>query len=266
MTHKANLNILSLLGLRIDAIERNALHEFILKAVREKKGSIIFYLNLHGVCITLRDPSFARMVNQGNLVLADGDGVRFGLWMMGQWIPKKIPLTRWIWDLVALCENEHLRIFLLGGWLQIAEKAAEKLKRRFKGLEIAGIHHGYFDKSGSENDRVVAQINQTKPDILFVCFGMPLQEKWIMENKDKIQAPILIAGGGVLDYISGRLGKAPDWMIGAHLEWLFRIYEEPGRLFFRYATEIPFFFFHIVRRKIVILMTKGSQKESNHGF
>jgi exopolysaccharide biosynthesis WecB/TagA/CpsF family protein len=77
---------------------------------------------------------------------------------------------------------------------------------------------------------------------VIVGFGMPIQEKWIETNRSKLNVPLLIAGGAVLDYASGRLGCVPAWMIRLHLEWLFRIHEEPKRLLGRYLIEIPWFF------------------------
>jgi exopolysaccharide biosynthesis WecB/TagA/CpsF family protein len=123
---------------------------------------------------------------------------------------------------------------------------------RFSKLKIVGIHDGYFPHQGEANEKLVEEINLLRPDILIVALGMPLQEKWLYRNQAKLNVPILLSGGGVLDYTAGRLGRAPSWMIRMKLEWLFRICEEPRRLFWRYAVDIPYFL-----RKVVFEATKN---------
>ncbi len=93
----------------------------------------------------------------------------------------------------------------------MADKAAANLKARFPALRIVGAHHGYFDKTpgSAENEAVIAQINAVKPNILIVGFGMPLQERWLMENWDRIDANVALTGGAVFDYVSGEFQRAP---------------------------------------------------------
>src|SRR3989338_2925223 len=99
---------------------------------------------------------------------------------------------------------------------------------------------------GTGKKRLFERINAAHPDILIVCMGMPAQERWILKNMRKLNVHIFAKGGAVLDYVTGHLGQVPEWMLRLHLEWLFRIWEEPRRLFWRYAYDIPVFFFHVL--------------------
>lgn len=225
------------------------LHEFIERAVRENRKSLIFNVNIHCMVLALSHPWLKGAMNEAHLVYCDGDGVRWGARLLGYAPPPKVGFTRWMWDLAAFCEKKKFRLYLLGGKPGIAAMAAEKMKQRYPDLEIAGTGHGYFKKEGPEGDQVIDAINRSVAHILVIGFGMPVQEKWIMENWEKIQTNVFLPGGAVLDYAAGALGQAPAWMVAAHLEWLFRIWEDPKRLFGRYVYDIPVFFWNILKEK-----------------
>jgi N-acetylglucosaminyldiphosphoundecaprenol N-acetyl-beta-D-mannosaminyltransferase len=169
--------------------------------------------------------------------------------MLGMNPPPKITYDRWIWQLAELADAKGFRIFFLGGMPGVAEKAAQRICQRFPRLEIAGTHHGHFGKDGEDNARVIAAINETKPDILLLGFGMPIQEQWLRDHWSSIDAHVLLTGGAVFDYASGQAKRAPSWMIRLNLEWLFRFIREPRRLFVRYAWGNPYFAFKIFQQK-----------------
>lgn len=244
------MNTLNLLGIHVHQVSSHDLIREIETSIQNQKYVTLLHLNIHGAVLAHQKEWLRAFYNQADLVFCDGDGVRWGMRMLGMTPPPKIPLTRWVWELAALCEDRGRSLFLLGGNPGIAELASEKLREKHPKLKIAGTHHGYFAKSGSENEKVIEEINRVKPDVLIVCFGMPEQEKWILENRSKLNAPVCLPSGGVLDYVAGRLGKAPQWMIACHLEWLFRICQEPRRLLTRYLTEIPYFFACVLKERL----------------
>lgn len=116
-----------------------------------------------------------------------------------------------MWRLAAFAASEGHTLYFLGARLGVAEEAARQLMEKFPALKIAGVHHGYFDHAtGSpENDSVINEINAAKPHILVVGFGMPRQERWLMENWDRVDANVALAGGAVFDYFSSRLRRGP---------------------------------------------------------
>lgn len=136
----------------------------------------------------------------------------------------------------VLGSSEELEIFLLGSRSGVAEKAGEQMTERHENVEIVGTHHGYIPVDQGE---VIKEINQADPDLLFVGMGVPKQEKWITENLGKIDANVVMGVGGSFDVLSGQLSRAPRWMRERGLEWLYRIWLEPGRLV--QAGSIPYF-------------------------
>jgi N-acetylglucosaminyldiphosphoundecaprenol N-acetyl-beta-D-mannosaminyltransferase len=139
---------------------------------------------------------------------------------------------------------------LLGGKEEIVRKAAENLKKAYPRLNVAGIQHGYFAKRGEESDRIVEQVNTARPNILFVCFGMPEQEHWVRENLDRLNPNMILFGGSTIDYAAGKKRVAPVWMRSAGLEWFFRLMQEPRRLWKRYLLGNPLFMGRVLVQRI----------------
>jgi N-acetylglucosaminyldiphosphoundecaprenol N-acetyl-beta-D-mannosaminyltransferase len=129
-------------------------------------------------------------------------------------------------------------------------------------LRIAGVHHGYFDHtSGSpENEDVVQQINAANPDVLVVGFGMPLQEWWLKENWDRVDAGVAITLGAIFDYVSGELRRGPRFLIDNGFEWLARLLIEPRRLWRRYVVGNPIFLTRVLVQR---LTEEGSRRRRN---
>ncbi|MBO5937916.1 MAG: WecB/TagA/CpsF family glycosyltransferase [Clostridia bacterium] len=180
-----------------------------------------------------RDPEFHAILSSADLRLPDGVGVLLGARLLGARLPERvtgIDSSEW---LLSFAAKQGLRVFLLGGRPTVAEAAADSLRAKLPDLILCGTHHGYFDKTqGSpENDALLSLLQTTKPDLLFVCFGSPAQERWISENANKIPSLRLCMGlGGVLDVWSGRLKRAPKLFQQIGLEWLWRTLREPKRL------------------------------------
>ncbi len=122
-----------------------------------------------------------------------------------------------------------------------ADRAATNLCARYPRLRLAGTHHGYFAKEGPANQAVVDEINGASPDILLVCFGMPLQERWVSENLSQLRVHVILTGGAAIDYGAGAIPVVPRWMAKLQLEWLFRFLIEPVRMFRRYIIGNPLF-------------------------
>jgi N-acetylglucosaminyldiphosphoundecaprenol N-acetyl-beta-D-mannosaminyltransferase len=156
-----------------------------------------------------------------------------------------------MWQLAELSEREQWTMYFLGAKPGIAENAALRLRNRYPNLRIVGTRHGYFDKTPAspENESVVQDINRVAPNILLVAFGMPLQEHWLMENWENINADIALTGGAALDYVSGRLRRAPRWMTDSGLEWLGRLLIEPSRLWKRYLLGNPAFLWKVILQR-----------------
>lgn len=240
----------NILGVPVRLVSKDRLLEWVTHRVKARDNVVLQYVNIHGINLALNDPHYLQWLQTADLVYCDGQGVRLAAQILGASVPEQIALTRWIWDLAALCEKENFKIFLLGGKPGVAEKGSENLKARYPKLKIAGTFHGYFNRFSAENDKVIENIRQSNPDILIVGFGSTGQEEWIKNNRAKIVSPLVMPGGAVIDYLAGRLGKVPDWMIRFRLEWFFRWLEEPVRLFRRYFIGAPYFFWKVLVQRL----------------
>lgn len=243
----------SFLGVKVSLVTVSQLDDWIVDCVHDSGKALVLNINAHMINLTRRLPWLKDFINSAEVVFCDGYGVIFGARILGTRIPERITYADWMWDLGALAESRGFTLFFLGGSPGVAEQAACCLVERSPGLRIAGIHHGFFDKSAgsAENEAVIRKINRAKPNILVVCFGMPLQEQWLMQNWHRIDANVALTGGGVFDQVSGNIPRCPPWMARNGLEWLGRLYFEPRRLWKRYLFGNPLFLWHVLVERIM---------------
>ena len=233
---------MALLGLPFHRVGADEIHAFIDQIIFWDEKAVLLNLNIHGVYLALKNKWYYEMIRNAQLVFCDGDGVRWGLKILGSLPPPKVTMARWLWQLSELCEKKQYSLYLLGGRPGVPEEAARRFKNRYPGIRIVGRHNNEFCKEGKENDEIVSEINRLKPDILIVAFGQPLQEKWVLENSHRLDVHIFTTAGAAFEYVAGRIVETPDWMIRWQMEWLFRFSQEPRRLWKRYLIEIPYFF------------------------
>lgn len=217
---------------------------------RIKKGipTVIFTPNTKMLLQANASPTFLKILNSSSLNIPDGSGILIASRMLGGNIKQRITGIDFAASLLALAEKRGYRIFLLGSERGVAKKAKKNLKTLFPKLKICGTHHGYFKKSGKENEKLLKKIRSAHPDILFVCLGSPIQEKWITKNARQISSVKLSIGlGGSLDVWAGKVSRAPKIIQIAGLEWLYRTIKEPKRA--RIFLDIPVFLFKVLRSK-----------------
>lgn len=239
-----------ILGVRVDKIDRAALERSILSAVDNGDPRVYAYVNVHAINIARRDVQFRNFLNSAAVTYCDGEGVRLGARLLGKRLPHRTVLTYWVWDLCQLLELNGLSIYLLGGRNEVVTKAVQNLRDRFQNLKIAGFHHGYIMKTGEESRRVVEEINNSEADILFVGFGMPLQECWIESNISSLRPAVILPSGSMIDYVAGEKHSAPSWMAECGFEWLYRLWREPRRLWRRYLIGNPQFLIRILAQRL----------------
>lgn len=201
-------------------------------ALLNKKQTVVFTPNLQIIGECAKDKSLVGLLNSADLLLPDGVGVGLLCRKKGVRGIERITGIDTAYSLLRIAQDNGLRVFLLGGKAGVAQSAAANLKQKFPSLSVCGTHHGYFDKTDSspENRRVIKKIRAARPDILFVCFGFPVQERWISENRNVLPDISVFMGlGGSLDVWSGNLRRAPRVFRVLHLEWLWRCFRQPKR-------------------------------------
>lgn len=238
-----------ILGIKITLQDKDQIINNIEGCLSEKRRMLVFTPNPKMISIAQKDIELRRALYSAELLLPDGIGVVLASKILQKSIKERICGIDTAERVIALSAKNGYRIFLLGGKKGIADEAKIKLEKKYNSLNICGIHHGYFEKSGKENDDIIKIINDAAPDILFVCFGTPLQEKWIYDNQAKLHTVNLFMGiGGSLDIWAGNIKRAPAFIRKLYLEWLWRVIREPKRL--KDLLCIPSFFIAVFLKKL----------------
>ena len=233
----------NVLGVGISVLDQDRAREFLFQAVREGRRGYVTITNVHSVSEAQRDPKLKRIFN--NALLATPDGMPI-VWMgrlQGH------PDIRRVYgpDLVLnLCDHARpfgFSHFFFGGKPGVAEELAANLEKRFPGLKIAGTFSPPF-RPLDETERTQLRdiVRQTQPDFFWVGIGMPKQEYFMAEYLSILpEAKVFIGVGAAFDFFSGRVRQAPRWMMQIGLEWLFRLTQDPKRLWKRYLINNPLF-------------------------
>ena len=241
---------LSLLGLRLDVVERIDLLDRVDRMVSSAAKHTVMYLNVHVANCAVRDPQLRAALRGADLVYCDGAGVRLGARILGVRIPPRMTGADFIWDLAALAARRGHRLFWVGGQPEVARQAAQCLARANPTLEVVGTHHGYFERSGATNEGVIKLISDARPDIVLVGLGTPAQERWVAKHRQAIQAPVVWCIGATADFVGGQAPRAPRWMVRSGLEWLYRMWNEPRRMARRYVVGNPLFLARVIRQRL----------------
>jgi N-acetylglucosaminyldiphosphoundecaprenol N-acetyl-beta-D-mannosaminyltransferase len=240
-----------LLETRFHQVTVDELIEYIVESAKLEKKTIVGNVNVRAMNFACEFPWYQDFLNNADLVFCDGFGVVLGAKLQGYSLESVHRMTcpDYIEDLALACEKQDVSLFLLAGKPGVVDKAIAKLRAIAPNLRIQG-HHGYFEKSGEENDFVIDKINKFKPGVLYVGFGMPLQERWILDNINRIDACVFLPLGACLDFYTGSVYRGPRWMTDRGLEWLARLFTEPQRLWERYVVGNPLFFYRILKQQI----------------
>jgi N-acetylglucosaminyldiphosphoundecaprenol N-acetyl-beta-D-mannosaminyltransferase len=241
---------IDVLGVGVDPLTVAELHAEISRLVRGGEPGLVLNVNAHCLNLCYEDPALRDSLNGADVVFCDGAGVMLAARMLGGRIPARITYAAWIWQLADFAATEGFSLYLLGARPGVAQKAARRLKERYPDLRVVGVHHGYFDHSAgsAENRAVLAEINDAAPDILLVGLGMPLQERWLVENRRALATGVALACGGAFDYASRRVRRGPRFLTESGFEWLARLLREPRRLWRRYLFGNPLFLLRVVRQ------------------
>lgn len=191
----------------------------------------VFTPNAEIVQMCVENNENYELINSAALILPDGSGVIKASKILGTPLKEKVAGVEFGEELIRTSGEHNAGIYFLGGKPGVAEAAVEKLSAKYPNTVFCGTHDGYFDKSGEENDKVIESINASGAKILFVCFGVPAQEKWISANKDRLTTVRLcLALGGSLDVYAGTVKRAPKIFIKLGLEWFYRLLCQPSRI------------------------------------
>lgn len=234
-----------ILGAIVDIVNTSQALQRIRELRHKGQPSHIITLNAEIVYQAQEDPDLMRIINEADLVTPDGIGIVWAGQKLGYPFKERVTGIDLLYQLCAEAAKEGWRVYLLGAAPGVAAEAGRKLCCAYPGLQICGCHDGYF--TDQEMESLTAEMKEAHPDLLFVALGAPKQEFWIRQYKELLDVPILIGVGGSFDVVAGIKERAPQWMIKANLEWLYRLLKEPSR--FKRQLALPKFAWLILKRK-----------------
>jgi N-acetylglucosaminyldiphosphoundecaprenol N-acetyl-beta-D-mannosaminyltransferase len=194
-------------------------------------------INPEFIVVAQHDPDFYAVLQQSDLNVIDGWGTVFALRLRGIDVPERVTGSDGVPMIAERSAQKGWRLFLLGGFNGVAEQSAQILRECYSGLSIAGIYEG--SPHPDEAEEIIQRVNAAQADILLVAYGAPHQDKWIHRYRDRLNVKVAIGVGGVFDFITHRIPRAPLWMRRTGLEWLYRLYLQPSR--WRRMMRLPVF-------------------------
>jgi N-acetylglucosaminyldiphosphoundecaprenol N-acetyl-beta-D-mannosaminyltransferase len=224
---------MKILGIDYDNLTVQEAIDGINSLIESRRKANVFFLNADCLYKAQKDKEYHTALESADLLLSDGIGLRLITKLFGGVMKDNCNGTDLSPKIIEEAVRKNWSIFFLGGCEGVAKRAAEKALLKFPTLRIVGTSSGYFKTSKD----VIQAINKASPDIVFVAMGVPLQEKWIIENRPSIDSRLCLGVGAFLDYLSGSIPRAPQWMRRMHIEWCWRIFIDPRRMFKRYMID-----------------------------
>lgn len=238
------------LGVPLAVTDYEGVLDWIDAAVAADAREYLCVAAVHTVMESREDAALRAAVEGAAFTVPDGQPLAWALRALGEDIDSRVYGPELMERACARAARTHQRHYLYGGRDQSALfRLTLRLRQRFPGLRVVGGHAPPFrELSEAELDEIAAEINRTRPDVVWVGIGVPKQEKWMAAMRDRLDAPVLIGVGAAFDFHAGLVPQAPAWMQRRGLEWAFRLKQEPRRLWKRYARHNPRFVTGFVRQ------------------
>jgi exopolysaccharide biosynthesis WecB/TagA/CpsF family protein len=261
----------SVLGVNVHAVDYEFAVAQIIEAAKAHQPYAVSALAVHGVMTGVLDAVHARRLNGLDLVVPDGQPVRLALRLLhGKHLPDRVYGPNLTLKVAQALADSNLSLYLYGSRQEVLDNLARNLQQQFPNLKIAGMEPSKFRRLTEEERVQVAQrIQASGADCLFLGLGCPRQEVWAYEYRDRLDMPIL-AVGAAFDFFAGNLPQAPKILQDYSLEWLFRLIQEPKRLWQRYLILNPLYlwnlFLQFVRLKQFLpQLPQGDEKIESFG-
>jgi N-acetylglucosaminyldiphosphoundecaprenol N-acetyl-beta-D-mannosaminyltransferase len=220
----------------VDVISWQEAERRVITLAKRRVGAYVCICNVHSIVTAWRTPDFRAVVNDADMVTPDGAPIAWALRAMGHASQERINGPDLMWNLCGRASGEGVSVFLYGSTCETVQALIGRLVAVFPDLVIAGYHCPPFRPlTETENEAVVREINESGAGIVFVSLGCPKQERWIADHRKSVSA-VALGVGAAFDYHAGTVRRAPGWMQRCGLEWLYRLYQEPTRLWKRYLV------------------------------
>ena len=246
----------SILGVEVCVATHDQAVVEVERAIDTNQHRKFAFLNAHGANLTWNDAEYRKVLN-GFQVFSDGVGLDIASKVLyGEKFPSNLNGTDFVPHLLGSLKQGRT-IAMIGSAPGVAKSAATHWAKIHPQHKFIAISDGYFDEE--KEHCLLAGMENQEADILLVAFGNPKQEKWISEHCTQHHGTAAIGVGALFDFVSGRISRAPDWMIRARIEWVYRLMLEPGRMWRRYILGNPLFIFRVLQQKFFGLSWQEKQ-------
>lgn len=194
------------------------------------------------------DDALRASVESCDIVNIDGMGVVWGARFIGHAVSERVAGVDLFHELLAMSAREGFSVFLLGATREVVSETARRVAVQYPGLRLAGFHHGYF---WEDEASVVEKVRASGAELLFVAITSPKKENFIARWRDRLGVKFVMGVGGTFDVVAGKVKRAPYWMQRAGLEWLYRVIQEPGRMWKRYLVTNSKFAWYLLKEKLI---------------
>lgn len=219
---------------------------FIENRIEQKQFLQHVVVNVAKIVNMQKDPVLAESVKACEVINIDGMGVVFGARFLGHDVPERVAGVDLFHELLAMSAKRDFPVFLLGATDEVVSKTVSKVKAQNPNLNIAGYNDGYF---WDDEEAVVTKIRESGAKLLFVAITSPKKENFINKWQDKLGVDFVMGVGGTFDVVAGKVKRAPQWMQKVGLEWLYRVIQEPGRMWKRYLVTNSKFAYLLIKDK-----------------
>lgn len=244
------ITTIDVLDVKFDNVTLEEAISLIFKKYKSNGKVFVVTANPEIVMYAKRDDNYREIIEQSDIVVADGIGVVLASKLLGKPLKERVAGYDLTLELLRIADEKKLKVFLLGAKDEVIEKTVYKVKSNYPNIDVVGSHNGYFD---IDDMSIIDTVGKATPDIVLVATGYPRQEKWIKKYHVKYGHSIAMGVGGSFDVIAGVSKRAPELIINYNLEWAYRLIKEPNR-FFR-MLDLPRF---MIKAVIEFFLNKGS--------
>ncbi|HLA83725.1 MAG TPA: WecB/TagA/CpsF family glycosyltransferase [Thermoguttaceae bacterium] len=246
-------------GLSLAQVTTDELVDLVDRLIERRMPSYFITANLHYAMLSARDSRLAKVNQRAAFLVADGMPLVWYSRLLGRPLPERVTGADSVYRLAERAAARGHRVFLLGARPEVARAAANRLSELYPGLTLAGVESPMLDSMSSEDQAaLVERIRRTRPDLLLAALGQPKGELWLAENLETLGVPVCVQIGASLDFVAGRVRRAPRWMQRIGGEWFYRITREPRRMIPRYAADAAF----MVRAMIADVFGVGRRRSA----
>ena len=238
-------NRIRVAGCPVDALSFDQAIEEICRRIDNKVRTHIVFINAAKIAKYRSDPQLRAVIDRADLLLADGVPVVWASRLLRRALPGRVNGTDLMEAAIAIAAKKGYRLFFLGARPEVVAKTADVFSRRYPMLQVAGLRSGYF--TDKESEGVVQEINDSGADLLLIGMSTPRKEFWVDQNLEKLKVSVAQGVGGSFDVAAGLVVRAPIWMQRSGLEWLYRLIQEPHRMWRRYLETNSVFVFLVLR-------------------